>query len=294
MTENTSDTPIVEKSFAENKPVIIALIVVGVLILGFVAYLLTNSAPPAPVVSKPLPIVEPAPVVVEPEPESEPLPPVAVEPETPAFILPSLNDSDQLIRDGVLSLTREEAINTWLSPAELVRKFVVLVDNVASGNVPKDAVRVLAPTGPFRVIALEDEAFKPEAEKVYLLDTQGYTRYDDVARVFTSLDSRRAAEFYDLLRPLFQQAYGELGYTDRQFDNMVFQAIGRMLETPVIEEPIRLVRPVVMYRFEDPRLEGLSSAQKQLLRMGPNNTRAIQVKLGDLARELRAVNVELQ
>jgi hypothetical protein len=69
---------------------------------------------------------------------------------------------------------------------------------------------------------------------------------------------------------------------------VIFTAIGRLLETPVIDRPIRLVRPVVMYRFEDPKLETLSAAQKQLIRMGPDNTRAIQTKLGEMARELRA------
>lgn len=294
MTENTPETSVAEKPIAENKPVIIALVVVGLLIAGLIAYLLTSSEPPAPVVSLPVPIVVPEPVV-EPEPEPEPLPPVAVEPEVPAFVLPQLNESDQLIRDGVLSLTREEAINTWLSPAELVRKFVVLVDNVAGGNIPKDAARVLAPKGPFRVIVVDEPAVdatvSPIPTNVFLLDTKSYDRYDDVARVFASLDSRRAAEFYDLLRPLFQQAYGELGYTDREFDAMVFQAINRLLDTPVIEKPIRLVRPVVMYRYEDPQLEGLSPAQKQLMRMGPANIRAIQVKLGELASELRAINI---
>jgi hypothetical protein len=302
MTENTPETAAVEKSFAENKPVIIALIVVGVLIVGFIAYLLSSAPPPAPVVSVPAPIVALAPVVEpEPEPEPEPLPPVVVAPEPPAFVLPLLNDSDELVRDGVLSLTREEAINTWLSPAELVRKFVVLVDNVAGGNIPKDAVRVLAPTGPFRVTSIEELAdansivlpsLDPLAEAVYLLDTESYARFDNVTRVFVSLDARRAVEFYGLLQPLFQQAYGELGYADRQFDTMVFQAINRLLETPIVEKPIRLVRPVVMYRYEDPLLENLSPAQKQLMRMGPDNTRAIQAKLGDLARELRAMNVE--
>jgi hypothetical protein len=308
MSENTPETTVVEKSFAENKPVIIALIVVGVLIVGFIAYLLSSAPPSAPVVSVPVPIIELAPVVApepdpepEPEPEPEALPQVVVEPEPAAFVLPSLNDSDQLVRDGVLSLTREEAINAWLSPAELVRKFVVSVDNVAGGNIPKDAVRVLAPTGPFRVTVIEEPAdanaivlpsLDPLAEAVYLLDTESYDRYDNVTRVFVSLDARRAAEFYGLLQPLFQQAYGELGYTDRQFDTMVFQAINRLLETPIVEKPIRLVRPVVMYRYEDPLLENLSPAQKQLMRMGPNNTRAIQAKLGDFARELRAINVE--
>jgi len=62
-----------------------------------------------------------------------------------------------------------------------------------------------------------------------------------------------------------------------------------LLETPVIEGPVRLVRPVVMYEYEDPRLESLAGAQKQMLRMGPRNTKLIQAKLSELAIELRSI-----
>jgi hypothetical protein len=48
------------------------------------------------------------------------------------------------------------------------------------------------------------------------------------------------------------------------------------------------VRPApVLYQFTDPRLERLSGAQKQLLRMGPRNVRIVQDKLREVARALR-------
>jgi Protein of unknown function (DUF3014) len=59
-----------------------------------------------------------------------------------------------------------------------------------------------------------------------------------------------------------------------------------LLETPVIEKPIALTRPSVMYAFEDPELETLSSAQRQLLRMGPRNVRIVQQKLREIAPHL--------
>ena len=43
-----------------------------------------------------------------------------------------------------------------------------------------------------------------------------------MTRIFASLDSRRAAEFYSLLKPLFAAAYAELGYADKQFETVVF------------------------------------------------------------------------
>ncbi len=54
-------------------------------------------------------------------------------------------------------------------------------------------------------------------------------------------------------------------------------------------EAPRLVQPVVMYEYEEERLENLSAAQKQLLRMGPQNTQMIQNKLSEIAIELRSV-----
>ena len=275
---------------SENRPVIIALIVVGLAIVGFVIYSMLATEPEQKVVSQPLaiPVPEPAEAETGGQAESESESAVVVE-ETfkvedetePAFVLPLLNDSDQLIRDGVVSLTRHEGVNAWLSPNELIRKFVAFVDGVAAGQVVKDPVWILAPEGPFLARQITD--------KVYLLDNASYRRYDFFTAVMLSLDARRTAEFFVLVKPMLQQAYDELGYPNKKFIDVVFQAIGRLLETPVINEPIRLVRPVVMYQFEDKKLESLSAAQKQLIRMGPKNTRILQVKLSEIALELRAL-----
>ena len=272
---------------SENRPIIIALVVVGLAIVGFIIYSMTSTEPEPQVVSQPIAIPEPEPAVTEPEigtePEEEPVAeePVEEEEAEPAFVLPLLNDSDQLIRDGVVSLTRHEGVNVWLSPNELIRKFVAFVDGVANGQVVKEPVRILTPEGPFLVRQISDE--------VYLLDNVSYKRYDFFTAVVVSLDARRAAEFFLLVKPMLQEAYDELGYPNKKFDDVVFQAIGRLLETPVINEPIRLVRPVVMYQFEDKKLESLSAAQKQLIRMGPRNSRTLQVKLGEIALELRSL-----
>ena len=275
---------------SENRPIIIALAIVGLLIVGFIVYSVSSKESVPEVVTQPVAIPEPEPPVPEPVIEAEPEPelepeqvveaPVEEEVE-PAFVLPRLNDSDQLIRDGVVSLTRHEGVNTWLSPNELIRKFVAFVDGVAIGQVAKDPVRVLAPQGPFLASQI--------SEQVYLLDSASYERYYFFSEVVVSLDARRSAGFYLLVHPMLQEAYGELGSPDKKFNDVVFKAIGRLLETPVINKPIRLLRPVVMYQFEEKKLESLSAAQKQLIRMGPKNTRALQVKLSEIALELRSL-----
>lgn len=273
----------------DNKPIVITLIAVVVTIVGVVAWFYGSTDQEQRVseeITVPAPVPQPRP---EPEPETgeqalEAEPAVkrpAEVPEEPAFVLPLLDDSDQLIRDGVVSLTRHESINQWLAPEQLIRKFVAFVDNVARGRVAKEPVRALTPEGSFMVRKIDDEHFE--------LDPASYERYNLFTQIVISVDARRAAEFYHLLRPLMQKAYSELGYGDKQFDDVVFQAIGRLLETPVIEGPVRLVRPVVMYRYEDEKLESLSAVQKQMIRMGPANTRLLRSKVSEVALELRAI-----
>ena len=275
---------------SDNKPLLIALAVVGIAILGYLGYTLT-SEPKNDVVTTSVEIPEskPVPVVVpEPEPVIDPVPevviqntPAVIKDPEPSFVLPLLDDSDQLIRDGAVSLTRHEGINGWLSPNELVRKIVTFTDSIANGNVAREPVRVLAPKGKFLA--------KPINDKVFEIERNSYQRYNLVTNILVSIDTKRAVEFYVLLRPLFQQAYDELGYPEGRFEDVIFKAIGRLLETPAIDEPIRVIQPVVMFEFEDVRLEALSPVQKQMIRMGPQNTRAIKRKLSEIAAELRSV-----
>jgi len=273
---------------SENRPVIIALVVVGLLVGGFIIYKMTidDSEPVTKVIA--IPVTEPVGRAQKPEPEPGRPPPAAIElpveeevDAKPSFILPLLDDSDQLIRDGIVSLTRHEGINRWLSPNEIIRKFVAFVDGIANGQAPKDPVRILAPEGSFLARQI--------SEDVYELDDASYARYNSFVEIVVSMDARRTAEFYYLVSPLLEESYSELGYPDKKFDDNVFRAIGRLLETPVLTDKIRLVRPVVMYKFEDKKLESLSAAQKQMIRMGPKNTRRLQAKLSEIALELRAI-----
>ena len=67
-----------------------------------------------------------------------------------------------------------------------------------------------------------------------------------------------------------------MGYNPRQMDGIVLQAIDVILAAPIIVEPIKLTRESVVYKFADPALEALPPLQKQLLRIGPNNTKHLQ------------------
>lgn len=274
---------------SDNKPLIIVFGISILAIVGLILFLILSPGHVKPIAQEEIAIPSPPPesvleskpvVVVEEVMESSTDEEPQDESELPRFILPLLDDSDQLIRDGVVSLTRHEDINAWLAPPELIRKFVAVIDNVARGQVAKGPVRFLAPEGPFLVTSIGDDT--------YMLNPTSYRRYDLVIEIVLSIDAKRAAEFYQLLKPLFQQAYTELGYRDADFDDVMFNAMGRLLETPVIDDVVRLKRPVVMFEYEDSRLENLSPVQKQMIRMGPRNTRMLQSKIAQLATELRS------
>jgi hypothetical protein len=269
----------------DNKPIVIMFIIVVVAIISVGSYFVTTSKLEPQVVEK---IAIPKAVErIKPEPLTEPELPTAPVIDAPVeergldFVLPLLDGSDELIRDGLLSLTRHEGVNAWLAPNQLIRKFVAFTDNVARGQIAKEPIRSLSLEGTFLVDRINEKTFE--------LDHSSYSRYTPFVKIAVSIDSRRAAEFYHLLRPLFQIAYAELGYGNQSFDDVMFHSIGRLLETPVIKGQIRLVQPGVMYKFEDSKLESLSAAQKQLIRMGPENTRLLQAKISEIALELRTI-----
>jgi len=194
--------------------------------------------------------------------------------------LPELDESDALVRTELAALTPDQPDPFWLNARELVRRIVMLTDNIAHGSVPRRYYPFLAPKGVFKV--------QEVAGKLYP-DPANYERYTPLANGIRSIDNDSAATLYQWLTPLFDAAYQELGVPG-SFSGSLRGALEHLLATPISDQPPELVSPKVMYSYADPVLEGLSSAQKQLLRLGPDNARAVQGKLVALAA---AIGLEL-
>lgn len=105
-----------------------------------------------------------------------------------------------------------------------------------------------------------------------------------------SIDSEQLVSLYVRFYPLFQQAYEELGYPSAYFNDRLVEVIDHLLEAPDIQQPVRLVRPRVLYQFADPQLEALSAGQKVLIRVGPDNAARLKAKLGELRAGLVAMS----
>ena len=72
-----------------------------------------------------------------------------------------------------------------------------------------------------------------------------------------ALDMQQIAGVFHLVRPLLESAFAELGYKPRQMDGIILRSLDNILATPVIVEPLQLVRESVTYKFADPKLEAL-------------------------------------
>lgn len=204
-----------------------------------------------------------------------PEPPSAEEPAE----LPPLEASDELVRRLAQDLSRHPELARWLATDDLVRRFVVLADNLAVGLVPREELPI-RPEGEFRAQEAEDGGPRR-------IDPASYERYATAAAIFASLDTEGTVELYRRLQPLVDAAAQEhLGYGAERFDETLRRAALHLLEAPVPTEPPAVRQRAVAFEYVDPRLEDLSDAQKQLLRMGPENQRAVQRKLRALAREL--------
>ena len=188
----------------------------------------------------------------------------------PAASLPSLDNSDALLREKLVDLMGRVPFSELVLPSALVRRIVATVDNL-----PRE-------TAPRRVI--------PLAPVPGTYEPGNFDRYAPYVRVIEAIDEKALVADYARAYPLFQQAYVELGYPGRQFNDRLIQAIDDLLATPELDAPLGLVRPRVVYEFASPDLETRSAGQKMLLRIGPANAARVKAKLLLVRREILAAS----
>jgi len=193
--------------------------------------------------------------------------------------LPPLSASDEVVRRLAGSLSEHPALASWLATDGLVRRFVVIVDNLAVGLLPKKQLPAsMAPEGRFSVT---------EAPDGTVTEAPGSSaRYNRFAAVVASIDAEGAVETYERLKPLVDEAAEELGYGKGTFDGRLVEAIQVLLRAPVPSAPPKLVEGVMSYRYADPRWQELPEVQKQMVRMGPQNERLVQAKLREILRAM--------
>ena len=201
----------------------------------------------------------------------------ATPPVIPTFALPQLQKSDPFVRGLVTSLQPGPTLVEWLVTDDLVRRATVAVIAVSEGRTPPSLPPTLQIARPFPVAKRDGRLF---------VDPNAYRRFDAPVAVVTKTNSATLAKLYRRLGPLFSEAYAKEGYPDQDFDLALAAAMEELFATPRVEGEIELIPDAPNYAYKDPNLEDLSPAQKQMLRLGPENQRKVRRKLAALAREL--------
>jgi DUF3014 family protein len=188
--------------------------------------------------------------------------------------LPPLDETDALVRQLIAQLSSNPTVAAWLTTDGLLVNFALVTRQIANGESPTKELGAIGPVPTFRVRTARDDLF---------LDPSSYRRYDRYAQAVSSIDARGAARLYATLKPRILDAYRRMGQPTAEFDPVLERAIVEMLSVPAVQGEIELAPTGIVYGFVDPRLENMSAAQKHLLRMGPENVRAIQGKLREIA-----------
>ena len=171
---------------------------------------------------------------------------------------------------------------------DFARRVVATVDNLGRSHAPARLWPVNPTEGRFMTERQGD------AEVISADNSLRYTPY---VLMIETVDLRQVVTAYRRLYPLFQRAYEELGYPRRYFNDRVVEVLDQLAATPdlnwplkvrlpTINGPLQPQRPWVLYEFEDPSLQSMTSGQRILLRTGPVNERRLKARLAELRRLL--------
>lgn len=215
-----------------------------------------------------------------------------------SYPMPAAVDSQQAATPldaerALIELFGRKVVLSMFQTQDFARRFVATVDNLGRSHAPA-TVWPVNPTAGRLVVEKKDGA--------EVIGADNGLRYAPFVLLVESVDLPSAVATYARLYPLFQQAYEDIGFPKRYFNDRLVAVIDQLLATPSVDEPLkirlpqingplRLERPWVSYEFEDPALQSLSAGQKILLRMGPVNERRMKSKLVEIRRLVTANSV---
>ncbi len=241
-----------------------------------IRYPVPVPSPADPPPGKPTPVA-----VVEPEasqPEEDPSPPG---PDELHISVPDLNNSDGALRSILARFFPRQKLDELFRLDNFVKRIVVTVDMLPHKKVPPRLLPYQPASGS---LAVEGQG------EIRYITAQNSWRYRSFVKLVDAVDTQKAVDWYVHFYPLFQEAYQNLGYPDRYFNDRLVDVIDHLIQAPEVDEPIPVKQHVVQYRFADPELEALSAGQKLMIRIGKENSRLIKAKLRAFRTQLTSLN----
>ena len=242
-------------------------IAITVILAGFAGYYYWQHSQPKPqVVSVQLP-----------PPPPPPKPDIRQIVETPpaANPLPALADSDNFMFEALTDLLGNKSLMRFFGSERIIRNIVATIDNLPRRDVSMNVMPVRKVPGKFIATGADP-----------IISPKNAARYAPYMRILAAADSKKTVELYVNLYPLFQQAYEDLGYPNKYFNDRLMVVIDELLATPDIKEPVKLIHPSVYYKFADPDLERRSIGQRILMRIGSHNEAIVKNWLGEVKQQL--------
>lgn len=155
-----------------------------------------------------------------------------------------------------------------LTNEHLIRKFVRAVNALDDGGLVNQYRPFVAPDKPFATQQMNSETWS--------IGQSNFERYTRYIELLETLGPDVLFDLYLQYQPILEEAFAELGSDKTDFHTTMKGALTELLTTPEINDPLLLVRPSVMYQYQDKHLEALPASQKMMLRMGPENRRRMQ------------------
>lgn len=239
-------------------------------------------------VEKPMPIVTSMPTPTAPTLSTEVPPQAASEPAIRFPIEPlAASNPEELPRKletALIDLFGRKAVLTLFQLDDFARLAVATVDNLGRPAAPARLWPLNPAGGRFTVI---------KQGNVETISSDNDFRYTPYVLLLDKVDLGKVVALYKRFYAQFQQAYEDLGFPKRHFNDRLVEVIDLLLATPetggaikvhlpIIDGPNRPERPWVLYEFNDPALQSLSAGQQILVRIGPVNQTWVKAKLTEI------------
>ena len=195
-------------------------------------------------------------------------------PQRQPMDLPPLDRSDTFLAGLVSALSQHPTLARMLATPSLVRASTLAVVQIGQGRTPSDPLKILRPASRLTVVGSGR------------VDAKSYARWDSAVAALTSVDPADAAQLYVNVKPLFDQAYADLGNPGGDFDTAIVRAIQTLEDTPAQPEDPMLIRRTNFLEHDDLTLRALPPVQKQFLLIGPENRRKVLAWLRQVADNL--------
>jgi Protein of unknown function (DUF3014) len=185
-----------------------------------------------------------------------------------------LDGSDSLVQKVIAEIA--PTLSTWLIPEQQVRKWVLAVDLLANGELPKKYPPLNFPMTPFKV-KKNDQQFET--------DKANYSRAQPLINAITGIDPKLVARYYEHWLPTLEAAYAEQGKPG-SFDRRFRIAIEQVLSVESLSKNEPLSQPHVFYQYADTNREKRSELDKLMWRLGAANMKRVQEYLQQLQAHL--------